>query len=207
MDVKKEGKNIVICISGMAGSGKSTLAKRIAERYGLDYFSGGDALKQLAIEEGYEPKGNGWWESKEGLRFLEERERDKKFDSKVDEKLLKMANKGGVVLDSWTMPWLFKGEAFKIWLKASLDVRAKRTAKRDSIKVKKIIKIIKDKDERTRQIYKSLYGFDFGEDLAPFDLVLNTDKFGPDDVYDTISKAIDLYIKNRLKKNISKKSF
>jgi cytidylate kinase len=189
-------KKIVICISGMAGSGKSTLAKRIAESYNLSYFSGGDVLKQLAIEKGYEPKGNGWWESKEGLKFLEEREKDRRFDEKVDEKLLEMAEKGRVVLDSWTMPWLFKGEAFKIWLKASLEVRAKRAAKRDSMEVESVMKIIKDKDERTKRIYKKLYGFDFGEDFSPFDMILNTDKFDPDGVYEIVSKAIDLYIKS-----------
>jgi len=195
MRIKKEVRNIVIIISGMAGTGKSTLAKRIAERYFLNYFSGGDALKQLAMEKGYEPKGNGWWESEEGLKFLEERERDKRFDGKVDDKLIKMANRGNVVLDSWTMPWLFKGEAFKIWLKASLEVRAERAAKRDLMKAENIKKIIKEKDERTRLIYKNLYGFDFGVDLSPFDLILNTDKFNSDEVYDIVSKAVDLYIK------------
>lgn len=193
---KMNAKNIVICISGMAGSGKSTLAKRIANRYKLNYLSGGDALKQLAMEKGYEPKGNGWWESKDGLKFLEEREKDKSFDKKVDDRLLEMANMGGVVLDSWTMPWLFKGEAFKIWLKASLEVRAKRAAKRDSMDVERVMKIIKDKDERTKRIYKGLYGFDFGEDLSPFDMVLNTDKFDPDQVYEIVSKAVDIYIKS-----------
>ncbi|NWG09182.1 MAG: cytidylate kinase family protein [Nitrososphaerales archaeon] len=186
---------ITICISGMAGSGKSTLAKRIAERYGLNYFSGGDALKRLAMEKGYEPRNNGWWESEEGSRFLEERERDKSFDRRVDEDLLWMANKGNVVLDSWTMPWLFKGEAFRVWLKASLEVRAKRAAKRDRMAPKSIMQTIKQKDYRTRSIYKSLYGFDFGDDLSPFDLVLNTDRFDPDEVYELVSKAIGLYIK------------
>lgn len=195
MGFKREDKNIVICISGMAGSGKSTLAKKIAKKYGLNYFSGGDALKQLAMEKGYKPRDDGWWESEEGLKFLEERERDKRFDGKVDDKLLKMADKGNVVLDSWTMPWLFKKRAFKIWLKTSLEVRAERAAKRDSMEVESIMKIIKEKDERTRSIYKSLYGFDFGEDFSPFDLILNTDKFNPDEVYEIVSKAIDFYMK------------
>jgi len=196
MSLKKEGKNIVICVSGMAGSGKSTLAKRISKRYGLKYLSGGDALKQLAMEKGYKPKDDGWWESEEGLRFLEERERDKRFDEKVDDKLLEMAHKGYIVLDSWTMPWRFKKDAFKIWLKVSLEVRAERAAIRDSMEVGSIIKIIKEKDGKTRSIYKKLYGFDFGGDLSPFDLVLNTDKFNPDEVYEIVSKAVDLYIKN-----------
>ena len=47
-------KKIVICISGMAGTGKSTLAKKLALKYGLRYYSGGDALRALAAEEGYQ---------------------------------------------------------------------------------------------------------------------------------------------------------
>ena len=38
----------IICISGLAGTGKSTLAKRIAQKYNLSYYSGGDALNELA---------------------------------------------------------------------------------------------------------------------------------------------------------------
>ncbi len=50
---KEEKKKVVICISGMTGSGKSTVAKRLAGKYGLGYFSGGNALRALAQEEGY----------------------------------------------------------------------------------------------------------------------------------------------------------
>ena len=53
-------ESIVICICGMAGTGKSTLAKRLAKKYGLKYYSGGDALKALAIEEGYKSLERGW---------------------------------------------------------------------------------------------------------------------------------------------------
>lgn len=58
-----ETNKLVICISGMAGTGKSTLAKQLAKKYNLKYFSGGDALKALAAEQGYNSSVNGWWES------------------------------------------------------------------------------------------------------------------------------------------------
>src|SRR4030066_1210704 len=123
-------KGLVICISGMAGTGKSTLAKKLAEKYCLKYYSGGDALKALAAEEGYDASRNGWWESIEGLKFLKQRKGDAKFDKAVDQKLLEYAEKGNVLLDSWTMPWLLK-TGFKIWLLASMDKKASRGAKRD----------------------------------------------------------------------------
>jgi len=183
-------KIIVICISGMTGSGKSTVAKRLASKYGLDYFSGGNALRALAQEEGYHSDTTGWWESVEGLNFLKQRMEDPIFDKKIDEKLLELAKKGNVVLDSWTMPWLLN-KGFKVWLEASPKVRAKRVVTRDSISIKEAITALKEKDARTRQIYKSLYGFDLGNDLSPFNLVLATDDLEPDEVFYAVLLVID----------------
>ena len=128
-------KKVVVCISGMAGTGKSTLSKKLAKKYKLRYYSGGDALKALAAEEGYESSSRGWWESPEGLSFLEKREKNLKFDKAVDDKLLKYAQQGRVLLDSWTMPWLLR-TGFKIWLVASVEKRAERIAERKRSKNK-----------------------------------------------------------------------
>jgi len=181
---------VVICISGMAGSGKSTVAKMLAERYGLKYYSGGDALKELAAEKGHEPFKRGWWESEEGIRFIKERENDPKFDKAVDKKLMELAQQGNVILDSWAMPWLLK-KGFKIWLEASLEKRAERIAKRDNITVKEAVEAIKRKEEGTKTIYKKLYGFDLGEDFAPFHLILDTDNLTQEEVFQILCKVID----------------
>ena len=188
---KDENKKVIICISGMTGSGKSTVAKRLADKYGLGYFSGGNALRVLAQEEGYDSDVRGWWESPEGLNFLKQRMGDPAFDKRIDKKLLELAAEGNVVLDSWTMPWLLKEESFKVWLEASPQVRAKRVVTRDSISVEEALKALTEKDERTRQIYKSLYGFDLGHDLTPFNLVLATDELDPDDVFYAVSLVTD----------------
>ena len=187
---RREQKKIVICISGMTGSGKSTVAKRLADKYGLDYFSGGNALKTLAQEEGYNPDVTGWWETAEGLKFLQQRMGDPAFDKRIDEKLLELAEKGNIVLDSWTMPWLLK-YGFKIWLEASPKIRAKRVVTRDSISQKEALNALTKKDEQTRQIYKNLYGFDLGHDLSPFNLVLATDELEPEEVFHAVCLVTD----------------
>ncbi|MBA7529419.1 Cytidylate kinase [subsurface metagenome] len=187
---KEEKKKVVICISGMTGSGKSTVAKRLADKYGLGYFSGGNALRALAQEEGYTSNVRGWWETSEGLNFLQQRMRNPAFDKKIDEQLLELAAEGNVVLDSWTMPWLLN-EGFKVWLEASPQVRAKRVVTRDSIGIEEAVKALNEKDERTRQIYKALYGFDLGHDLSPFNLVLATDELEPDDVFYAVCLVTD----------------
>jgi cytidylate kinase len=189
-------KKIVVSISGMAGTGKSTLAKKLAKKYNLRYFSGGDALKELAKEEGYDSSNRGWWESSEGLSFLEKRQKNLEFDRAVDEKLLEYARQGNVLLDSWTMAWLLK-TGFKIWLAASVKQRAERIAKRDRIPLKEAFRVLKEKEARTKTIYKKLYGFTIGEDFEPFDLVLDTDNLTAGEVFQVLCMVMDnIILKN-----------
>jgi cytidylate kinase len=190
------GESLIICVCGMAGSGKSVLAKRLAQEYGLRYFSGGDALKALAIKEGRKPSRHGWWESEEGMRFLERRGRDSKFDKAVDKKLLEMAKKGNVVLDSWTVPWLVDA-GFKIWLEASPERRAERIAKRDQISEEEALDALKQKEEQTKTIYKELYGFSLGEDFAPFHFIVDTNNLEVEDVFLVVCRVVENVVKNR----------
>jgi cytidylate kinase len=183
-------KKLVFCISGMAGTGKSTLSKKLAKKYKLRYYSGGDALKALAAKEGYNSSKRGWWESPEGLKFLEKREKNLEFDKAVDDKLLEYAQQDNVLLDSWTMPWLLK-TGFKIWLVASVERRAERIAKRDRMPVKEALHVLKEKEARTKAIYKKLYGFTLGEDFEPFDMVLDTDALNAGEVFQVLCKVID----------------
>ncbi len=183
-------KKIIICISGLPGCGKSTVAKKLAQKYRLKYISGGDALKELAVEAGFKPSGEDWWETEEGRRFLNKRLEDPDFDKRVDEKLIEAAKQGDVILDSWTMPWLFD-EGFKIWLDASLEVRASRAAKRDKISLEKAKELIMEREEKTREIYRRLYGFKLGEDFSPFHIILDTDKLDADEVFQTLCMIID----------------
>ena len=182
--------NRVICISGLAGTGKSTLSKKIAEKYQLKYFSGGDALKDIAQQQGYKISGQGWWESPVGIDFLKKRASDPKFDKAVDEKMLEYAAQGNVLLDSWTMPWLLK-DGFKIWLEASFENRATRVAERDKITYEEAIKMLQEKEARTKAIYRKLYGFVLGEDMAPFDFILDTNNLNADEVFSVLCKVIN----------------
>ena len=193
-DQTSDGK-IVLCICGMAGSGKSTVSKRLAEKYGLRYYSGGDALKALASEMGYDADKRGWWESPEGIRFLRKRMENLEFDREVDIKLLKWAEEGNVVLDSRTMPWLLEG-GFKIWLGASEEVRVRRIAKRDSLTFDEALKCLREKENKTRDIYKRLYRFDLGEDFTPFHLILDVNLLSKDETF----YALCMVIRNLLLK-------
>ena len=68
-----------------------------------------------ALEEGYNAVGDDWWDTKEGMKFMDERAGSPEFDKEVDKRLLARARKGDVVMTSYTLPWLSK-EGVKVWL-------------------------------------------------------------------------------------------
>jgi cytidylate kinase len=191
-------RDIVICVAGLTASGKSTVARRIADKFGLKYYSGGTALKELAVKLGYKAEGRGWWETAEGMRFFEQRLRDPRFDKQVDAELLKAAEQGNVVLDSWTMPWLSK-VGFKVWIEVSAEERARRLARRDKVSVEEARKVLAEKDDKTKRVYVKLYGFKLGEDYSPFDLVLDTERLSSDETFETLCLVVKrLVLKERV---------
>ncbi len=170
-----ETKRIIppIIISGMAGVGKSTLAKALADHYGIDYVCGGDMLKEIARQEGYEPTEN-WWETPEGMEFLRKRKEDPNFDKKLDEMLIERAKKGNCTITSWALPWVW-GKGIKIWLQASQKTRAERISRRDGISLEDAMEYVKKRDRENVELYKKIYGFTLGKELEVFDLVLNVE--------------------------------
>jgi cytidylate kinase len=161
--------------------GKTTVAKGLAEEFNLNYLSGGDVLKELAKEEGFTVDGDDWWDTEEGMKFLEQRETNSEFDKKVDKKLIDLFNKGGMVITSYTLPWLVE-DGIKIWLDASHDSSSKRMQNRDNMSPKEAYLITKERYDKNKALYKKLYHFDFGEDVSVFDAIINTDNLNADEV-------------------------
>jgi cytidylate kinase len=163
-----------IIISGMPAVGKTTVSRMVASRLSLKVLGGGDVLKEMAVEEGYSPGGEDWWDTAEGMKFLSERKRSSNFDQEVDERLLQKAKGGDVVITSYTLPWLSK-HGIKVWLSASVRSRAGRMARRDHLDQAKCMKVVAVRDVENRRLYRKLYGIKFGSDLEPFHLVVETD--------------------------------
>jgi CMP/dCMP kinase len=182
-----------IVISGWPAVGKTTIACKLAEEFDIVMYNGGDILKMLAEEDkGYSVKRDDWWDTIEAKKFMEERNSDPSFDKKVDDKLIQIVKKGGAVITSYTLPWLVVDESIiiiKLWLRGSLENRAKRMANRDGISFAEAERITKLRDEENKRIYYKMYGFRFGEDLTVFDYVLNTDRLSLDSLIE-ISKLI-----------------
>ncbi|MDE1853034.1 MAG: AAA family ATPase [Thaumarchaeota archaeon] len=181
-----------IIISGMPAVGKTTVSRKVAESLGALMVGGGDVLKEMAVEEGYTPGGEDWWDKGEGMKFLQERKRSSNFDKEVDARLLQKAKKGNVVITSYPVPWLTE-DGLKVWLSGSVKSRATRMSKRDGVPVLKCKSILSVRDIENYKLYKKIYGIEFGKDLAPFDLVVETDTIEEGKV----AEIVIHYVKNR----------
>lgn len=179
------GKNSII-FTGHASSGKSTAAQTTAKAFGLKFYDGGDILKLLAKDMGYSPEGKDWWDTKEGMEFFALRKKDSSFDKKVDEKFIEILDKGNCAITSWTMAWLYKGEALRIWMSATLQERANRMAVRDKIHSSDAKEIVKERDHINEELYKKLYGIKFGQDFKPFDILMDTTKMTQKEVSENL---------------------
>ena len=181
-----------IIISGPPAIGKTTIAKGLAKEFGLVYLSGGDILKELAKDEGFEVKGNDWWDTQEGMNFLRQRQKNSEFDKKVDDKLKKLFSKGEVVITSYTLPWLVDG-GVKIWLSGSKENSAQRMINRDNLSETDALEIVQKRYNENKIIYKTLYGFEFGENLSVFDKIIETDGLNAEQVLEIAKSTVREY--------------
>ena len=178
-----------IIISGPPAIGKTTIAKGLAKEFSIEYLSGGDILKELAEEQGFQTKGDDWWDTQEGINFLDQRKKNSEFDKNVDNKLKELFSKGGIVVTSYTLPWLVDG-GIKIWLDGSKENSALRMTTRDNSSKNEALEIVQKRYNENKIIYKELYGFEFGEDLSVFDKIIKTDGLNVEQVLEIAKSTV-----------------
>mgnify|MGYP000724608465 CR=1 FL=1 len=107
--------------------------------------------EDIAKEEGFSISGLDWWDNKDGMKFLSNRMQDSSFDKLVDQRLMDLLNQGGVVITSYTLPWL-TSNGISIWLEASTENRSIRLRSRDTISLEESTKIVNKRDTKNQQI-------------------------------------------------------
>ena len=178
-----------VVISGPPAIGKTTIAKGLATEFHLNHLSGGDILKEIASEQGFSTTGDDWWDTKEGMEFLNHRKVNPEFDKKVDEKLKKHFEDGNVVISSYTLPWIVE-DGIKIWLAGTQENSAKRMKNRDNVTESEALEIVQKRFSENKIIYKSLYGFEFGDDLSVFDEIIETDGLNAEEVFKKVKSIV-----------------
>ena len=178
-----------VVVSGPPAIGKTTVAKGLASEFNLTHLSGGDILKEFANEQGFSSTGDDWWDTEEGMKFLDQRKNNPEFDKKVDDKLKILFQSGGVVITSYTLPWIVDG-GIKIWLAGDVKNSAKRMQSRDNLTELDALNVVQKRFSENKIIYKDLYDFEFGEDLSVFDRIIETDGLNAQQVLDKAKSVV-----------------
>lgn len=198
---KKVSFKPVILVCGLSGSGKSELVDSLGKALKVDVVHTSGVFRMLreksmkSIQGSAGKKNQGWWESDEGKSFANERMKNTKLDQQLDEVLLKRLSNQNVIMDSWTMPWLYKGKALRIWLDASISARATRLADRNRQSFVQSLQAIQEKESKNLKLYQDLYGFNILKDRDVFDVVINTEHYTQEEVFQLAQAFVKEWMK------------
>ncbi len=168
-----------ITISGPPGSGKSTLSKMLSVKLGLELVSMGDIFRKLANDR---------------CMSLDEfgtlAKCNDEIDRKLDEAQKKIAmEKDDIILEGRLSGFLVDAD-LKVWLKAPLKIRAERIAKRENKSVSSAMKETSEREECERVRYLNYYKIDI-RDLSVYDIVIDSTKLSPEEIYEIVGKAVE----------------
>ena len=172
-------KRIVIALSGPPGSGASTVGKVLARRLKLGYFSPGLYYRKIMKQEHIENAPEFW-----KTRFGSSR----KLHQHIDQMQLEKARKGDVIIEgTLSIHFLKKLASNKVWLNASLKVRAQRVAKRERIPYRRALKEVEERQTMERKGWEKIYGFDYFDQKKEADLVVDASNL-------TVNQAVNRII-------------
>ncbi len=202
--VKTKYRNI--SISGLPGAGSTTLGNHLAQHLGFKYYSGGDFMRQYAIEKGYiDPK-----KSIHHSATVYPDDFDRQVDYGVRER---MERDEGCVYESWLSGFLaqqVKG-TFKILVYCSDDaVRVDRIANRDDVTIDEAKDHIFAREDKNLAKWVKMYGKEWREWVVKpktlsakepiyfwrpelYDLAIDTFRLGKEE---TLEKALNKIAQN-----------
>ncbi|MBN2250849.1 MAG: AAA family ATPase [Candidatus Altiarchaeota archaeon] len=171
---------MIITIGGSVGSGKTTLAKELAEKFGMKHISAGVIMREMAKRK-----------KMSLMEFSRYAESDPKIDKMIDGKQKEKASAGNSVVDGRLSAHFLEAD-LRIWLDASLDVRAERVACREGISESGAREHILEREESERKRYLEIYGIDLC-DMSVYDLVIRNDRFSIENTVDIVSGAVNAF--------------
>jgi len=177
---------MILTISGLHGTGKSTIGKLISQKLGLKYYSTGQAFRDLAKDMNFTLE-----------EFSDYVEKNPDIDTKLDDKIIEIARKDNVIIDSQLSAYILELMAdFKILLTCPLEIRVNRMAERDASLYEDTLRetTIRENSELAR--FNRLYDIDLNnksEIEKIYDLIIDATEL-------TIEEILELIFTD-LKKN------
>lgn len=171
---------VTVAISGLHGTGKTTAAKALSKEFDLRYISAGDVFRQMAEERDMSLS--------EFSNYVEDHP---EIDKEIDQRTAEEAKKDGVLVDARLAGWMAKEADIRILLTASLEERVKRISDREDRSYDEVMEETRAREKSEERRYKDIYDIDV-EDCSVFDLVLNTEKFGEEEMIRVLKLVVEL---------------
>jgi CMP/dCMP kinase len=165
---------MILTVSGEIGAGKSTVARALAQTLGLRYLSSGDIFRDEARRRGL---------TVSALSRLAEQQSS--IDRMIDDTQVAEAKAGRMVVESRLSGWLIEGD-LRVWLRAPVEVRARRVAARDAMTMEQARADIETREASERRRYATLYHVNL-DDLSRYHIVLDTAPWNADDITHAIA--------------------
>jgi cytidylate kinase len=169
-----------ITVSGPPGSGTTTLARALAAATGYRLISAGEVFRTLAAERGMDLAA-----------FGALAESDPSIDRLIDERQREIAGEADdIVVEGRLSGRMVPSADLRCWLQAPLGVRVRRILERESgvdLSTAEVETAEREACEARR--YHQYYGIEI-DDLAPYDLVLRSDRFGVEALVAIVQAAL-----------------
>ncbi|HXY87925.1 MAG TPA: AAA family ATPase [Candidatus Acidoferrales bacterium] len=169
---------MIITISGLSGSGKTTVAKALSENLNYKYVSSGDAFRQLACERSMNLE-----------QFSILAEHDPEIDRMIDKRQVDIVSRYKDVIFEGRLSGRIVNGDLKVWLKAPLEVRVKRIAKREQKSYAQACNETRLREISEAKRYLEIYNIDIFN-LSTYDLVIDTQHWNQHSVIDIILTAV-----------------
>lgn len=173
----------LLTLGGPPGSGTSTLANLLKDTMQLQYVYAGAVFRKMAKDMKMSLEDFGEYATKHP-----------EIDKELDAKMIALAKTEGNYLLEGRMvgALVFKEKipSVKIWLEASMEIRAKRLTVRDKFTYEEAIQKMTKRDECDRKRYLDLYGIDPATSSC-YDLKLNSDNLLPEQLATVITSFIN----------------
>ncbi len=169
-----------VTISGLPGSGTTTVAKLLSEELSVELISAGELFRQIAKEKKLPLE-----------HFNKLAETNDDFDRQIDERQAEEAMKRENVIVEGRLSVFFVPDAdLKIWLKAPVEVRARRIAAREGIAYEEALSAMKSRERSENNRYEQYYGINL-DDFSIYDMVIDSSKWSERDIVGMIKVAVE----------------
>jgi len=169
-----------ITVSGLPGSGTTSLARHLAETHQYTLISAGEVFRQMAKERNLDI-----------AEYARIAEQNPSIDREIDARQREIAEgQDDIIAEGRLSGWCVRNADLKIWLQASMECRVERIFSRDILEDRETaLFLTREREESEARRYQDYYSIEIG-DLSPYHMVLNSEKFGVEDLSSLVDTAI-----------------